>query len=287
MNNLVKKHENKIVDSALGKNTGYDQSYNPTILYPIPRKDKRKEIGIDSNILPFSGFDCLNHHEVSYLNEKGKPIVGTAEIYYNCISPFIIESKSLKLYFNSFNNSKFKSISEVQKIIRFDLEKVLDSEVIVSIHQLRETNNSILIHDKLEGECIDDIDIECTQYTVDPNYLSFSPEIVEENLYSDLLKSNCPVTNQPDWGSIQIIYKGKKINRAGLLQYLVSFRNHNEFHEQCVERIFIDIMKFCSPSELTIYGRYTRRGGIDINPYRSTKKEVIDFKRLNNRLIRQ
>lgn len=274
----------RMKDSDLGKKTEYDQSYNPDRLYPIQRAGKREEIGIDSEVLPFSGFDCWNHYEVSWLNERGKPIVAIAEIYYDCISPFIVESKSLKLYFNSFNNSKFKSSDLVEEIIKKDLENVIDSEVTVFIKEIGQSGLSI-VHERFNGECIDNIDTECTKYTVHPDYLSASEEQVEESLYSDLLKSNCLVTNQPDWGSIQIIYKGNKINREGLLQYLVSFRNHNEFHEQCIERIFMDIMRYCKPNELTIYGRYTRRGGLDINPYRSTK--AISFKDMNYRLIRQ
>lgn len=281
---VLKKYQSQADGSELGKKTDYDQSYNPDRLYPISRAGKRREIGIDPEILPFSGFDCWNHYEVSWLNEKGKPIVATAEILYDCTSPFIVESKSLKLYFNSFNHSKFKSIVEVEKIIQNDLKKTIDSNVTVIINQLGHSKQT-LIQERFDGECIDDLDIECTKYTVYPNYLSTHNEQVEETLYSDLLKSNCLVTNQPDWGSIQIIYKGNKINREGLLQYLVSFRNHNEFHEQCIERIFIDITKYCKPSELTIYGRYTRRGGLDINPYRSTKN--ISFKNMNYRLIRQ
>jgi 7-cyano-7-deazaguanine reductase len=279
-----KRGSSELGDSDLGKKTEYDQSYNPNRLYPIPRAGKRKEIGIDTNELPFSGFDCWNHYEVSWLNTKGKPIVATAEIYYDCTSPFIIESKSLKLYFNSFNNSKFNSVNDVEQIIKKDLENAIHAEVTVIINQLGHSKQA-LIHETFDGECIDDLDVECTKYTVDPSYLSTSNDPVEETLYSDLLKSNCLVTNQPDWGSIQIIYKGNKINRQGLLQYLVSFRNHNEFHEQCIERIFVDIMTYCKPSELTVYGRYTRRGGLDINPYRSTKK--VSFKNMNCRLIRQ
>lgn len=283
MNDVVLK-KGQVVDSELGKKTQYDQAYNPSRLYPIPREGKRREIGIDPDNLPFSGFDCWNHYEVSWLNEKGKPIVATAEIYYDCSSPFIVESKSLKLYFNSFNNSKFKTIDEVEKIIQQDLEKAIDAKVTVIIYPLSH-NKLALIHEKFDGECIDDLDVECTKYTVETSYLSTSNELINQTLYSDLLKSNCLVTNQPDWGSVQIIYKGNKIHREGLLKYLVSFRNHNEFHEQCIERIFVDIMKHCKPQELTVYGRYTRRGGLDINPYRSTQN--VSFKDLNTRLIRQ
>lgn len=283
-NTFLEKSQSQAADSELGKKSEYDLSYNPDRLYPIARASKRLEIGIDPAAIPFSGFDCWNHYEVSWLNEKGKPIVATAEIYYDCSSPFIIESKSFKLYFNSFNNSKFTSVNEVEKIIQTDIEKAINSQATVIIKPLGHSAPQ-LIHEKFEGKCIDDLDIECTTYTVNPNYLTTSNEQVEEILYSDLLKSNCLVTHQPDWGSIQIIYKGNKINHEGLLRYLVSFRNHNEFHEQCIERIFVDIMNYCTPRELTIYGRYTRRGGLDINPYRSTK--YASFKNLNYRLIRQ
>lgn len=270
-------------DSELGKKTEYDQSYNPDRLFPISRDDKRLELGIDLNSLPFEGFDCWNHYEVSWLNQKGKPIIAIAEIFYDCHSPKIVESKSLKLYFNSFNNSQFASIEEVKNIIQRDLENAVQAAVIVNIKKISEIKNPE-IQSGFSGVNIDDLDIECTDYLVNPNYLTTSEEIIEETLCSDMLKSNCLVTNQPDWGSVQIIYKGKKINREGLLKYLVSFRNHNEFHEQCIERIFVHLLKHCKPSELTVYGRYTRRGGLDINPYRSTKK--TDF--INNtRLIRQ
>jgi 7-cyano-7-deazaguanine reductase len=278
------KYQTEAENSELGKKTAYDTSYNPDRLYPIPRKAKREEIGIDPAALPFTGFDCWNHYEVSWLNEKGKPIVAMAEIYYDCNSPCIVESKSLKLYFNSFNQTKFKSSDEVAHIIKKDLEKIIEAEVMVVIRSLGRSALSI-IHDEFAGECIDDLDVECTKYNVHPAYLSTSNEQVQETLYSDLLKSNCLVTNQPDWGSVQIIYKGKKIDREGLLKYLVSFRTHNEFHEQCIERIFADIMQQCKPDELTVYGRYTRRGGIDINPYRTSRKEK--WKEMNYRLIRQ
>lgn len=279
-----KKYQSQAEGSELGKVGEYDQTYNPDRLYPIPRAGKRHEIGIDPDALPFSGFDCWNHYEVSWLNKKGKPIAAIAEIFYDCASPLIIESKSLKLYFNSINQSKFGSVSEVESIIKKDLEQAIESDVTVIIRQISHAT-SPCIKASFAGECIDNLDVECTLYTVHPDYLSVSDEQVEETLYSDLLKSNCLVTNQPDWGSVQITYKGNKINREGLLKYLVSFRNHNEFHEQCIERIFVDIMKHCKPSELTVYGRYTRRGGLDINPYRSTKKASI--KEMNYRLVRQ
>ena len=271
-------------NSELGKKSSYDTNYNPERLYAIPRLGKREEIGIDSKNLPFYGFDCWNHYEVSWLNPKGKPMVAIAEIYYDCTSPNIIESKSLKLYFNSFNNFKATSKAELCNIIKQDLDKQLETDVTVNLYTLAEFNKNKL-HITLNGESIDDLDISCDNYLVHPEYLTTNAKQVSEELCSDLLKSNCLVTGQPDWGSISIVYTGNKIDREGLLKYIVSFRNHNEFHEQCIERIFNDIMQYCKPSKLTIYGRYTRRGGLDINPYRST--EQVDINDKNLRLVRQ
>jgi 7-cyano-7-deazaguanine reductase len=279
--------ENTVVqteESELGKKSEYDPLYNPEKLFSIPRKEKRDEMGINSSKLPFYGFDCWNHYEVSWLDENGKPIVGLAEIIYGSDSPNIIESKSMKLYFNSLNNTNFKDVDSVQSIVKDDLEKNVGAEVFVNIIPLYDLQNENMPR-RFDGESIDYLTVRCEVYNVDSSFLFTENDVVEEILYSDLLKSNCRVTNQPDWGSIQISYKGKKINREGLLKYLVSFRNHNEFHEECIERIFVDIMHRCHPTELTVYGRYTRRGGLDINPYRSTKK-ITDFKK-NQRLYRQ
>jgi len=281
-NSVLEKYQSN--ESELGKKSTYDATYNPDRLYPIPRAGKRQEIGINPASPPFFGFDCWNHYEVSWLNEKGKPMVGIGEIVYDCNSPKLIESKSLKLYFNSFNNTKIKSVSELEQTIKKDLEERIEAPATVKIYTLEQFKQRSKVQ-SLTGVCIDDLDIECSVYLVTPSFLSVDNEIVEEVLYSDLLKSNCLVTNQPDWGSVQITYKGKKINREGLLKYLVSFRNHNEFHEQCIERIFVDMMKYCQPETLTVYGRYTRRGGLDINPYRSTAN--ISFDQHNSRLVRQ
>ncbi|AHE67041.1 hypothetical protein Loa_01490 [Legionella oakridgensis ATCC 33761 = DSM 21215] len=193
----------------LGKTSDYESTYNPNRLYPIPRAAKRQDIGIDPAHPPFLGFDCWNHYEVSWLNEKGKPVVAIAEIVYDCNSPMLIESKSLKLYFNSFNNTIFKSIEELENIIKRDLETRINADVLVCIHPLTRAQ-VITLQDSFTGESIDDLDVECSVYMVEPSFLSVSNEDVEEVLYSDLLKSNCLVTNQPDWGSVQIAYKGKK-----------------------------------------------------------------------------
>lgn len=285
MNDVI-SNKDKISTSQteLGKKSEYDSTYNPDRLFAIPRSEQRKEIGIESEHLPFYGFDCWNHYEVSWLNEKGKPKVAIAEIYYDCKTPFLIESKSLKLYFNSYNNTAFSSVSDVEDRVKQDIAERIGGDVTVTIHPLNHSKYNSL-HHSFKGECLDDLDVSCSVYKVEPKFLTVSDELVEECLYSDLLKSNCLVTNQPDWGSVQIEYKGKKIDREGLLKYLISFRNHNEFHEQCIERIFMDIMRLCKPESLTINGRYTRRGGLDINPYRSTKKPIMD--NANVRLVRQ
>lgn len=256
--------------SELGKKALYDSHYSPEKLYPMPRKARRDEIGL-SDTLPFLGYDIWNHYEVSWLNDKGKPVVAIAEIIYGCDSLNIIESKSMKLYFNSFNNTRFPDLKTVQTTITRDLEAQLKGHFLqVTLTPLSHFSQQPLFA-QLEGDCLDDLDIECNTYHTDVSFLKTEPHRVEEVLQSDLLKSNCLVTNQPDWCSIQIAYKGLKINHEGLLRYLVSFRNDNEFHEQCIEKIFVHILKHCAPEELTIYGRSTRRGGLDINSYRSTK----------------
>lgn len=271
--------------STLGKKTSYANHYDPDQLFPIPRKAKRDQIGVGET-LPFSGYDVWNHYEVSWLNEKGKPIVAIAEIIYGCDSEHIIESKSMKLYFNSLNNSQFKNSQELESIITRDLsERLKGSFVNVRIIPLSAFKEEKLLP-RLEGICIDDLDVECKSYHIDPSFLKTENADIEETLYSDLLKSNCLVTDQPDWCSVQISYQGKKINREDLLRYIVSFRNDNEFHEQCIEKIFMHILQYCRPKKLTVCGRSTRRGGIDINSIRST--EAVDPSKIKNvRLCRQ
>ena len=258
-------------NSELGKQSSYLTEYGPGLLFAIPRDSKRQEIGIETTI-PFVGVDIWNHFEVSWLNPKGKPVVAIAEISIPCESTNIIESKSMKLYFNSFNNTKIESVEELSSIIKNDLSNSTKSKVEVKI--------SLLNDNTLDGICIDNLDVNCSKYTVHKEYLTTNPEIISETICSHLLKSNCLVTKQPDWGSVQISYQGPQIDHVGLLKYIVSFRNHNEFHEQCIERIFIDIMQMCKPTKLSIYGRYTRRGGLDINVYRSTHPipEIINKK---------
>ncbi len=262
--------------SKLGKKTLYESTYNFDLLLPIPRAYKRVEIGIHSNILPFYGSDYWNHHEVSWLNPKGKPNVALARLVFDCDTPNLIESKSMKLYFNSFNNSKFSDDQVLTSLIKKDLEERVLSQVSVTLLALNHMNESKM-YSSLEGDCIDHLDVQCCQYLTDPSLLVTENELVEETVFSHLLKSNCLVTGQPDWGSVQISYKGNKINHASLLQYIISFRNHTEFGEHCAERIFMDLFHHCKLQELTVEVQYTRRGGIDISSIRSTKKTPIDW----------
>ena len=268
--------------SELGKKSAYDSTYNPDKLCPIPRKINRDKLDIQAGKLPFYGFDCWNHYEVSWLNEKGKPIAAIAEIIYGCDSENIIESKSMKLYFNTLNNSMFKDAALVKKDLANRLGGSSITVRIIPVNQFKDEK----LFSRLNGICVDDLDIHCSVYHVHPDFLVTEHGIVHETLCSDLLKSNCLVTNQPDWCSVQITYKGKKINRESLLRYIVSFRNDNEFHEQCIEKIYLHIMQRCKPEELLVYGRSTRRGGIDINSIRSSQP-VDQQTILNSRLCRQ
>lgn len=271
----------------LGLSTLYDAEYNPKRLFSIPRAPKWQELGIESETLPFIGFDTWNHYEVSWLNSKGKPFVATASIIYDCCSPNIIESKSLKLYFNSLNQTQFASVAAVEAQITEDLAACLAYPVVVKILP----SQSWMISEKqprFTGRCVDDLDIVCSVYEVDPSLLQADDDdVVEDVLCSDLLRSNCPVTNQPDWGSVQVSYRGPRIVSESFLKYIVSFRNHQGFHEQCIEQMFVDIMKQCKPEYLTVYGRYTRRGGLDINPYRTSGPLLESAFDLNLSLIRQ
>ncbi|MCL5272620.1 MAG: NADPH-dependent 7-cyano-7-deazaguanine reductase QueF [Gammaproteobacteria bacterium] len=231
-----------------------------------------------SSPLPFQGADVWNAFELSWLNNKGKPQVAAAEFKVPCESPYMIESKSFKLYLNSFNNSAFESLQAVERLLKQDLSKLCGSSVQVKLVPLQHVTEKVIRH--LEGICLDELDIECDTYDVNPTFLTTEKDRARETVYSDLFKSNCLITGQPDWGSIQIAYHGKRINHKGLLKYIISFRNHNEFHEQCIERMWTDIMKQCQPEKLLVYARYVRRGGLDINPYRSNYTVHLPNQRL-------
>lgn len=273
-----------ISSSALGEKTNYTDSYNPKLLYPIPRYYKRSELGIHlSDALPFYGFDTWNDYETSWLNSKGKPVVALTVFHIPCSSPNIIESKSLKLYLNSFSGTRFSSREHVAETISRDLSKLVGADVSVTVLPIEHFRMVTLT--KPPGTCIDHLDVEIEHYEAHPQYLTtHKATSVTEILHSNLLKSNCPVTGQPDWATLIIEYEGPKLCREGLLKYIISLRNQQEFHEQCIERIFMNILNYCKPNHLLVSGRYTRRGGKDINPYRSTDPEVTYR---NQRLVRQ
>lgn len=267
--------------SQLGKTSAYADQYDPSLLFPLPRQPKRDEIGIQDK-LPFFGADLWTAFELSWLNQRGKPQVALAHFTIPCETPNIIESKSFKLYLNSFNNTRFDSLEAVQERLREDINEALwrgaparlsSASVRVMAPEHFETQRV----QELEGLSLDRLDVECTNYSPRPDLLKADHDNppVTETLVSHLLKSNCLVTGQPDWGSVQISYTGAAIDQEGLLRYIVSFRNHNEFHEQCVERIFMDIMRQCRPLKLSVYARYTRRGGLDINPLRTSAPMAI------------
>ena len=253
--------------APLGRDSAYPEQYDAGLLYPIPRAANRAPLGIDEGVLPFVGEDEWHAFEVSWLNSRGKPIVAVARFRLPAHSPNLIESKSWKLYLNSFNQSRFYSRQEVMETMANDLAVEAGAEVSV---ELFDVDASELSPQQLPGECLDDLDIAINDYTPSSAHLSVGDEIVEETLYSHLLKSNCPVTGQPDWGSVLIRYKGPKIDREGLLRYLIGFRQHQDFHEHCVEHIFTDIMTQAKPVQLLVLARYVRRGGLDISPWRAT-----------------
>lgn len=268
---------------TLGQKTEYKNSYDPTLLQPVPRALNRDQLGI-TQTQPFTkGADIWTAYELSWLNAKGLPQVAIANVYVDYRSENLIESKSFKLYLNSFNQTKFNSIAEIESTLQRDLSQCASGEITVKICKLSEYDQQPIV--SLNGENIDNQDIEINDYQFSTHYLEniAEGEVCEETLVSELLKSNCLITSQPDWGGVQIHYVGKKLNREKLLRYIISFREHNEFHEQCVERIFTDLMQYAKLEKLTVYARYTRRGGLDINPFRSNFEEPPQ----NNRLARQ
>ncbi|MDW6003377.1 NADPH-dependent 7-cyano-7-deazaguanine reductase QueF [Vibrio mangrovi] len=259
-----------LADLKLGQNTQYSSHYDPSLLQAVPRSLNRDDLQLSAP-LPFQGCDLWTLYELSWLNSKGLPQVAIGYVSIPATSPNLIESKSFKLYLNSYNQTKFTDWQEVQSRLSADLSDCAGEEVTVNLRHVADFTHQHIV--TMEGECIDEQEIEIEQYAFNAAYLeqATGENFVDETLHSHLLKSNCLITSQPDWGSVEIHYRGKQINREALLRYLVSFREHNEFHEQCVERIFTDLMKYCQPQSLTVYARYTRRGGLDINPYRSTE----------------
>ena len=268
---------------TLGETTDYRDVYDASLLQGVPRILNRDPLGLSADALPFHGGDIWTLYELSWLNSRGLPQVAVGHVELDYTSVNLVESKSFKLYLNSFNQTRFTSWEEVQETLQRDLSACAQGKVTVALYRLHELEGQPIAH--LHGTCIDEQAIDIDNYEFDTAYLqdAASGDVMEETLVSHLLKSNCLITHQPDWGSVQIQYRGGKIDREKLLRYLVSFRHHNEFHEQCVERIFNDILHFCQPESLSVYARYTRRGGLDINPWRSNS----NFVPATGRLVRQ
>lgn len=257
-------------ESPLGKPVDYAGGYEPALLFAIARAPNRSELGLGPE-WPFDGVDIWNAYELSWLDPRGKPRIALAEFRIPARSPNIVESKSFKLYLNSFNQERLDGIDDLHARLVADLSAASGADVAVRL--VPPSRFARVALEPLEGESIDEIELDMVDYGP-PNsaylHCTADGEHVQESLVSNLLKSNCPVTGQPDWASVQIRYSGARIDRDGLLRYLVSFREHAEFHEHCVERIFLDLMRQCAPDRLSVYARYTRRGGLDINPWRST-----------------
>lgn len=269
--------------SPLGKTSAYVDQYSPALLFPIPRAAKWAELGLQAGRLPYHGVDIWNCYELSWLLPSGKPVVALAEFRIPADSPHIIESKSFKLYLNSLNQSVFADAQTLQQIIAADLSGVAGAPVTVRLSSVREAGPHVL--GEVPGLCIDDLDIQVQGYDQPrPELLRCTPEAGAATLHSHLLKSNCPVTHQPDWGTLVVSYRAERsLDAASLLAYLVSFRQHADFHEQCVERVYLDLLRLLAPQELVVYARYVRRGGLDINPWRS----LLPGEPENLRLVRQ
>lgn len=268
--------------SSLGKEVAYTEQYDPSQLFPIARAPARAEIGVP-DALPFFGADIWNGYELSWLNEKGKPQIALLTAMVPADSPFIIESKSFKLYLGSFAQTKLANVDAARALIQQDLSEAAGAPVQVRL--VEPSGFAKLELDELDGLLVDRLDIDTDIYVPDASLLTaaFDEAPVDETLVSNLLKSNCPVTGQPDWGTLVVDYRGPALDPASLLAYLVSFRQHQDFHEQCVERIFLDLQRLLQPQALSVYARYVRRGGLDINPYRSLAEVAPD----NRRLVRQ
>ena len=267
----MSQHRPETLEHApLGRDSAYPERYDAALLYPIPRAANRAPLGIGEGPLPFVGEDEWHAFEASWLNARGKPVVAVARFRLPADSPNLIESKSWKLYLNGLNQTRFVSREAVIETLERDLAAAAGAPVAV---ELFDVDDEALMPRRLPGECLDDLDIAVDRYTPGPELLKAGEEIVEETLHSHLLKSNCPVTGQPDWGSVMIRYRGPKLDREALLRYLIGYRQHQDFHEHCVEHIFMDLLERARPERLLVLARYVRRGGLDISPWRATPGE--------------
>lgn len=271
--------------NPLGKNTAYPDRYDAGLLFPISRIHNRDKLGFSDGILPFRGYDVWRAYELSWLNMKGMPAVAVGEFIIPADSPNIIESKSLKLYLNSLNQTQFSDMDSIQNLIIADLSAVAATQVLVQLSTTKGDNGFQL--SEPEGICLDNLDIEIDRYQPDASLLhcTHQKQVVTETLHSNLFRSNCPVTSQPDWGTVVLSYCGDAINHSDLLRYLVSYRHHEGFHEDCAEQIFRDVMHRCMPKTLSVAINFLRRGGLEINPVRSNAPQKVEFPA--NRFIRQ
>lgn len=264
-----------MTDFVLGQHSSYPSEYDPTLLFPIVRSENRVSLGLNNpQTPPFFGVDIWNAYELSWLNPKGKPQIALAEFVIPADSPNMIESKSFKLYLNSLNQQRFADLTELRNCLLHDLGSALGSSLQIKLIDPNEINadKKMGAIEELGGQLLDRLDIEVDgSQKADPLLLHADSSLapITQTLVSHLLKSNCPVTGQPDWASVQIQYQGRPMDEEGLLRYLLGFRQLGEFHEHCVEKIFCDIKSRCKPEKLSVYARYTRRGGLDINPFRT------------------
>ncbi|HEY3519764.1 MAG TPA: NADPH-dependent 7-cyano-7-deazaguanine reductase QueF [Rhodanobacteraceae bacterium] len=275
-----------VTGSPLGRQTEAPSSPDARVLFAIPRAQARKEIGIDAQAPPFVGVDIWNAYELSWLDARGKPVVAIAELRVPADSPNLIESKSLKLYLNAYAQTRFDDALDLRNEIARDLGQAADAPVEITLIESEDFSAQAVA--ELPGASLDQQDIAIGDYgPPQPEHLHVNPRArqIEESLTTRLFRSNCPVTGQPDWAAVQVRYIGAPIDRAGLLRYLISYREHCGFHEACVERIFVDLMARCAPRCLSVYARFTRRGGLDINPWRATSGYAMPP--LNVRTARQ
>jgi 7-cyano-7-deazaguanine reductase len=268
-----------MVGPVLGQQTPYPRQYDPALLAPVSRAANRAGLGVANDKLPFCGADIWNAYELSWLDAKGLPQVARGRFIFPCTSPNLIESKSLKLYLNSLNQQQFNSEAEVQACLWRDLSKVAGEDVQVLLQPFRGMQELL---EAPTGISLDALDADCDCYETDAGLLQLAgtdqpfTSLVDEVLYTDLFRSLCPVTGQPDWATVTVCYQGEQISHEGLLRYLVSYRNHQGFHENCVEQIYCDIMQQCHPQTLSVEANFLRRGGLDINPVRSSE-ETMDY----------
>jgi 7-cyano-7-deazaguanine reductase len=264
--------------APLGQKSAYPKGYDKSLLHPVRRADQRAAMAMPT--IKWLGADLWNAYELAWLNQAGKPVRACATFSIPADSTFLAESKSVKLYLNSLNHTRFLDGTQVADLIARDLSAVCEAPINV---ELNPPSLCSLTNTFTGFESLDDVNVDVSVYERDPKLLVVNANLTEEKLVSHLFKSHCLVTGQPDWGSIFISYRGPEIDRASLLKYLISYHNHSGFSENCIEQIFVDLLTLAKPERLEVFGRFTRRGGIDINPYRAN----VDVEMLNGRLIYQ